>query len=327
MTQILDISIIIPVYNGQAYLHQCLDSILSQNYESFEVILINDGSTDDSGRICNLYAKQDPRVHVYHKKNGGVSSARNMGLEKAQGKFITFIDADDKVSSDYCKTICTKMGNYDMGCFTSVIHIAESNKDLIYQFKDELITNPSLLQQEALALKDCKELDGWNLFGYPWNKVFKKEIIKSYNISFNQNLYNQEDEIFTISYFRYIKSLKLIPEILYYYELKSTGLTYAPLSYQHFWNFATSLKNLVLYFTEQKLLTYELNRIFRSYWKALIICPYSKQRNKIITEACYFFHQIGTNTKLIKRKYRLRFFSKFLAPMIVEINLLLHKHK
>ena len=91
------ISVIIPVYNSEKYLHKCIDSVLSQSYTNFEVILVNDGSTDKSGAICDEYAEKDEKVRVFHKENGGVSSARNLGIEKAIGKYVCFIDSDDWV--------------------------------------------------------------------------------------------------------------------------------------------------------------------------------------------------------------------------------------
>ena len=95
------ISVIIPVYNVEKYLRRCLDSILAQTYSNIEILLIDDGSTDQSGRICDEFAKLDSRVHVFHKGNGGVSTARNLGIDKAKGEYLTFVDSDDYVDSDY----------------------------------------------------------------------------------------------------------------------------------------------------------------------------------------------------------------------------------
>ena len=89
------ISVIVPVYNTEKYLHRCVDSILAQTFTDFELLLVNDGSPDKSGEICDEYAQKDTRVRVFHKENGGVSSARNLGLENAQGKWITYVDGDD----------------------------------------------------------------------------------------------------------------------------------------------------------------------------------------------------------------------------------------
>ena len=95
------ISIIVPIYNAEQYLHRCIDSILHQNYTDFELLLIDDGSKDASGAICDEYAAKDTRVRVFHKENGGVSSARNLGLDNAQGEYITFCDADDYVDQEW----------------------------------------------------------------------------------------------------------------------------------------------------------------------------------------------------------------------------------
>ena len=95
------ISVIVPVYNVQKYLSRCIDSILAQTFTDFELLLINDGSKDNSGKMCDEYAKKDTRIHVFHKENGGVSSARNLGLENVQGEWITFIDSDDYLNINF----------------------------------------------------------------------------------------------------------------------------------------------------------------------------------------------------------------------------------
>ena len=97
------ITVIVPIYNSSSFLDKCISSVLSQSYADFELLLINDGSTDNSGEICDSYAQKDSRVRVIHKINGGVSSARNIGLDEAKGEWITFVDSDDWVHEDFCK--------------------------------------------------------------------------------------------------------------------------------------------------------------------------------------------------------------------------------
>lgn len=322
----LRLSIIVPVYNAEKYLRECLESMKTQNYDNFEVILIDDGSTDNSGHICDQYAQNDPRIHVFHKENGGVSSARNLGLEKAEGELITFVDADDKISSDYCRVICSNTGNYDMGCFSSHIHIEESGQDLFYKLKNISVIGPDLIQSEAYKFRDCKELNGWNLFCYPWNKVFKREIIKHHQLSFNPGLNVQEDELFATDYLRYAKSLLLLSNTLYYHESRRAGLTYTNQSYEHYLNFATALKGIVLSFTNKKWLSCELNLLFRSYWRAIVTCPYKNETKHITKEAYNFYRQARPYAQLINRKYRMRFSNPLLSYFIIKINLLLHKH-
>ena len=95
------VSVIVPVYKAEAYLHRCVDSLLAQTFQDYEILLIDDGSPDRSGEICDEYAKMDKRIRVFHKENGGVSSARNIGLDNAQGEWVAFVDADDWVDRDY----------------------------------------------------------------------------------------------------------------------------------------------------------------------------------------------------------------------------------
>ena len=103
------ISIIVPVYNTEQYLRRCIDSVLAQTYQDFELLLIDDGSKDSSGAICDEYAAQDTRVRVFHKANGGVSSARNVGLDHARGEWITFVDSDDEVKPNWLDLFCMQI--------------------------------------------------------------------------------------------------------------------------------------------------------------------------------------------------------------------------
>ena len=115
------ISVIVPVYNVEKYLHRCVDSILAQTFTDFELLLINDGSKDSSGVICDEYAAKDSRVLVFHKENGGVSSARNMGLDNAKGEWISFVDSDDWVEKEYLETLYQD-GEFDfVTCYWNVL--------------------------------------------------------------------------------------------------------------------------------------------------------------------------------------------------------------
>ena len=108
------VSVIVPVYNSEGYLKTTIDSILNQTFKNFELILVDDGSTDKSGIICDKYTVVDERVIVIHKKNGGVSDARNLGMEYARGKFIEFVDNDDYVFPDFLQTMVAEIGEYDL---------------------------------------------------------------------------------------------------------------------------------------------------------------------------------------------------------------------
>ena len=115
------ISVIVPVYNSEQTLNRCIDSILGQTYRNFELFLINDGSKDRSGEICDEYARKDSRVKVFHKENGGVSSARNVGLDNASGEWITFVDSDDRIGQNFLKNLVLYSTNVDLVYVNQVI--------------------------------------------------------------------------------------------------------------------------------------------------------------------------------------------------------------
>ena len=122
----MKISIIIPVYNVEKYISECIESILKQTYNNFELLLINDGSTDTSGNICDKYAELDKRIRVFHKKNEGVGIARNLGIEHARGEWICFIDSDDWISSDYFETIMNDINIADLTFWGFKLHYANA---------------------------------------------------------------------------------------------------------------------------------------------------------------------------------------------------------
>lgn len=188
------ISVIVPVYNSQAYLHRCLGSLLSQTYRNLEIILVNDGSLDDSGMICDWYKKQDNRIKVIHKKNGGQSSARNVGLEIAQGDYISFVDSDDWIVDDiyeYCINLIETMNCdvVDFQCkFTKGESItAKANQIISIQVvEDKEILRDYLLrgQTDTSPFSPCRKLYKHKLFEkirFPDGKI-NEDIATNYEI-------------------------------------------------------------------------------------------------------------------------------------------------
>ena len=165
-----ELSVIVPVYNAEKYLHKCVDSILNQTYKDFELLLVDDGSPDQCGTICDAYAAQDPRVKVIHKPNGGVSEARNVELDQAKGNYISFIDPDDWVEPDlfrstidFCKTKQT-----DIVCF-EVCEVRKNKKKFHYRFaEDKIFAAQDALQKILTDIIDNS----------PCNKIYKKEVWK-----------------------------------------------------------------------------------------------------------------------------------------------------
>lgn len=200
------ISIIVPIYNAERYLNKCIDSILSQSFVGFELVLINDGSTDSSGAICEKYAVMDNRVKVFHKKNGGVGSARNMGLEKATGDWVMFVDADDWIELD-CLEVCYRSlhNNIELLVFSCNWAADSLLPDRICSTKSDF--------KEILPLYIDKVV-----FTSPWCKLFKRSKIEELDLKFNEELmFFGEDTLFVFEYLKNIKSMQLLSKQFYHY--------------------------------------------------------------------------------------------------------------
>lgn len=198
-------SIIIPVYNIEDELRRCLDSALNQTLKDFEVILIDDGSTDKSGEICDEYGKLHNRVKVIHKENGGVSSARNVGLNKAKGKFIAFIDSDDYVNDDYLEKLYNP--NVDM-VFCGIKH-KKIERDIILNNEEEGIFD--IKGNVINKLIDSRYINT------VYSKMYINQIIQEHNIRFREDMPLGEDTVFIIDYIEYIKNIEVKNDIIYNY--------------------------------------------------------------------------------------------------------------
>jgi len=208
------ISIIVPVYNVEKYLKQCIETIQSQTYKNLEIILVDDGSPDNSGKICDEYAEQDSRIKVIHKENGGVSSARNLGLEKATGEFIAFIDADDYISADYCEKLLTTLKQENADCVACGYNRVYDNKT------EEIISKePYSLDNKAFLEKILFVQNG---LGFCHMKIWQKSVIA--NIKFDEKLKVGEDALFNIQASTNIKKFYMLNEALYNYRFNETSV-------------------------------------------------------------------------------------------------------
>lgn len=190
------LSVIIPVYNLETAIGKCIESILNQSFTNFEVLIIDDGSTDKTRQICEKYTK-DCRVIYHYKTNGGVSSARNYGLIKSEGEWITFIDGDDYVEPDYFSTLLT-CTNTDL----IVSGVKYSNKEGKFLPLCDKIINISEEDRYFFDKELCKIY-----FRTPWAKLFKRQIILKHHIFFNTSLHIGEDCEFVFRYIGYINDL------------------------------------------------------------------------------------------------------------------------
>ena len=205
------ISVIVPVYKAEKYLHRCVESILAQSYTDFELLLIDDGSPDNSGSICDEYAAQDARVRVFHKENGGVSSARNLGLANARGEWITFIDADDYIESDFLDI--QKDGTEDL--LIQNYKILEGKKTISFIFDKRVISE---LEKQDLINENIEK----QVFRVPWAKFFKRDIIVSNNILFVEGVKIGEDTLFVLDYLYHVRSVRYLSCSNYIYIERGT---------------------------------------------------------------------------------------------------------
>lgn len=201
------VSIIVPVYKTEKYLKRCIDSILAQSFTDFELILVDDGSPDQSGAICDAYAVQDSRVKVIHQKNKGVSSARNAGLELSQAKYIMFCDSDDYVDKDWCKVLYESVLENPTACVVS---------NLIRVHEDEMNAQVSSEQREKKYIS-YYQMFAYGLSGQPVNKIYNKGILNANQIRFDPHISIAEDVDFNVRYCQCCDKILYIDKPLYYY--------------------------------------------------------------------------------------------------------------
>ncbi len=247
------LSIIIPIYNSENYLKRCLDSIISQTNKDFEVILIDDGSRDNSANICEQYCVNNSNFKYYFQKNAGPGAARNTGLKYTNGEFISFIDPDDFVSPSYVEKILINM-NSDILFFSS-IHKKTNGNEETHTFNNN--TNITFLQ---LLLEQNQYWD----YGYTWNKCFRKDIITLNNLLFNENINHSEDELFTLEYVKNISLMNTINDPIYFYQV-GIGISKKLASLNEFNIINNSIHNISNEFKDAETSCY-LNLRVINYW-------------------------------------------------------------
>lgn len=225
MDKELLISVVIPVYNVEPYLRRNLDSIMAQGGDDFELILVDDGSTDKSGIICDEYAAQSQKVRVFHVANGGVGKARNIGIEHAKGRFVQFVDSDDFIDEglyDRFRETIKKHQDID-ACFFGL-------KDYPYEPHGEHIPVEGLYTDEHGNEVDKHSLSDIYLvakkrflFFFPTTKFFTRRIIADYNLRYREDLHYFEDYLFNLQFFEYVKKVYAIGGKAYYNYVHHPG--------------------------------------------------------------------------------------------------------
>lgn len=214
------VSIVVPIYNAEQFLASCVDSILNQTYPNIEILLVNDGSKDTSGTICDNYAKQDSRVKVFHRENSGVSATRNWGIEQATGEYLMFVDSDDALEPDTIEKnlALAKEHNLDMVIYS-----------FRYHFVDDKLEKPnqpekSYFGEAAGFFENCfTTLLELELINPPWNKLIRKAVVDEKKIRFHKDFSICEDMAFSAQVLANCQRVGLNRDMYYHYYLKSTG--------------------------------------------------------------------------------------------------------
>lgn len=218
------VSVIVPVYNTEKYLSECIESILRQSYFDIELLLVDDGSSDNSGKICDYYATIDKRVRVIHQSNQGVSRARNAALHTAQGKWVTFVDSDDTINTDYIENLVTTNPLFDKWTLAVSGATRIDRNTNICRWKQEFVNRT--ISITSLSKEDWQLLDSILLFGTTWGKLYNLEIIRTNGIKFDERLSLNEDQLFFFKYLKYVNKIVSNDNVGYnYYTDGSASLS------------------------------------------------------------------------------------------------------
>lgn len=217
--EIVIVSIIIPVYNTEPYLPACLDSILSQSFTDFEVLLVDDGSTDGSGAVCEAYAAKDSRIRVFHKENGGVSSARNLGLDHAVGEWVYFADSDDELLPEGLQILVNSISD-DVDLVMGGYEKRELDGLLVIHYDGD-VHHIKMDKKESFKTLFQKYARYYPYLGWMWLRLFRNSVIKREAIRFDTEIRIKEDTLFTAEYIcRSSGNTCFVTDSVYLYKLR-----------------------------------------------------------------------------------------------------------
>lgn len=217
------ISIIVPVYNSEATLDECIGSILKQKYQDFEILLVNDGSKDKSGEICDKYSENDKRIRTFHQINKGVSAARNTGLENMEGEFVTFCDSDDTVEENWLQDFIDNYNGEDI-----------LYQNIIYKYNDQRALRKKVRVNTGEGIKkNILDLYKNYALGHVVVGLLRTDIIKEHNLKFNTEYVYREDLNFVLRYLMYAKSVNIIDAANYIYNYPVSHRSYRNYNASH----------------------------------------------------------------------------------------------
>lgn len=212
------VSIIVPVFNAESFINRCICSVVSQGYRDFELILVNDGSTDHSGDLCDAYMRDDARIRVIHRRNGGPSAARNAGLRLAQGEFLYFLDADDEMTPDALNVLLELAREQNVNCVIGGFRkLRQDGSGSDVAFTEGRVTGYDSIF--SCVRNYLHRPNRYELFSYSWGRLYRSEIIYQYGLSFDEKLFTYEDVEFNFRYLMHSEVLYASDRILYLHHV------------------------------------------------------------------------------------------------------------
>lgn len=240
------ISVIIPIYNTEKYLKNCIDSVLKSSYQDFELLLVDDGSTDGSNSVCCEYAQNDSRIRVLTQQNGGVSNARNYGIQESRGEWIVFLDSDDKISKNFFEIIHEYGDKAQLLFFDFAYSAGQTVKNEKVEIKENIVDERIRIDliEKCIRMKQLVSGGNTNLRS-PWAKAYRREIIIENHICFPEIISMGEDELFNLAYFQYITKYVYIQIPVYVVTVRDNSLShkYRPSLLEEDYLFQTMLRN------------------------------------------------------------------------------------
>ena len=285
------ISVILPVYKVEKYIDQCMNTVLNQTYQNLEIILVDDGSPDNCGKICDEYQKKDARIKVIHKKNGGAPAARNDALKIATGDWIAYVDPDDWIEPEAFEE-ALKVGlrdNSDIVIFNTYINTGDQQRE-VKAFPNDFCTDDrkiiQAMQLSSLSKNYSPFSDNWSQ-GFPWDKIYRADFLKEHNVLWPINVKANDDVIYTIHAFQFARRISYFDRTFYHYRMnpESIGHKYMPdrVKVDHdIYVEMMRIKELYHLGSDYDLALY--SRIMRNVWLSLGRCFFHPQNTKSLRQ-------------------------------------------
>lgn len=292
------ISVIVPVYNAAAYLGRCLDSLLVQTFADFEIVIVNDGSGDHSGVICEKYARQDRRVRVFHTANRGVSSARNLGIDQAQGEWFVFVDADDLVGPKYLENLYS--GVRTCPDMRSILVMAGIKTVQEGGGSQEEVVRLNSCHVERAQVGQCYLSSQLYIRRYVSAKLYNKRVVDEIDIRFHKDIRYGEDLIFFLEYLARVEALIIIDECDYSYFLRAgSGLSKSYSKIDCEYRFFLSFDKAVDALLESTPRTTEHRRVELGFLLRAISCLYRPTMKVERSKRLKWLREIATDQRAV----------------------------